>query len=192
MHRHEDKAECRKGVGHAFGREATDRKSEVLWNVHGMRRSGQQVIIHVWISTHFGVLSEQLPVADENSLHRGYVYRHVCNPVKPIRPTSFTLPPSSHLPAIPTSRSGAGGNSQSRCYAAGSHRHIGRLPAAAGSGSGAGRPASGLPQVGALLLGLLHQIQPFPSVAHQPRPLPEQVGIQSNHDLPANRSNSDS
>jgi hypothetical protein len=28
----------------------------------------QQVIIQVWISTHFGVLSEQLPVADENLL----------------------------------------------------------------------------------------------------------------------------
>jgi hypothetical protein len=26
------------------------------------------VIIQVWISTHFGVLSEQLPVADENLL----------------------------------------------------------------------------------------------------------------------------
>jgi hypothetical protein len=25
----------------------------------------QQVIIQIWISTHFGVLSEQLPVADE-------------------------------------------------------------------------------------------------------------------------------
>ena len=29
---------------------------------------GEQVIIQVWISTHFGVLSEQLPDADENSL----------------------------------------------------------------------------------------------------------------------------
>jgi len=30
--------------------------------------SAQQVIKQVWISTHFGVLSEQLPVADENIL----------------------------------------------------------------------------------------------------------------------------
>jgi hypothetical protein len=30
--------------------------------------SAQQVVIQVWISTHFGVLSEQLPVADENFL----------------------------------------------------------------------------------------------------------------------------
>jgi hypothetical protein len=28
----------------------------------------ERVIIQVWISTHFGVLSEQLPVADENLL----------------------------------------------------------------------------------------------------------------------------
>jgi hypothetical protein len=28
----------------------------------------EQVIIQVWISTHFGVLSEQLPVADEKFL----------------------------------------------------------------------------------------------------------------------------
>jgi hypothetical protein len=28
----------------------------------------EQVIIQVWISTHSGVLSEQLPVADEKSL----------------------------------------------------------------------------------------------------------------------------
>jgi hypothetical protein len=27
-----------------------------------------EVILQVWISTHFGVLSEQLPVADENPL----------------------------------------------------------------------------------------------------------------------------
>ena len=33
---------------------------------HGCR--GEQVIIQVWISTHFGVLSEQLPVADEKWL----------------------------------------------------------------------------------------------------------------------------
>ena len=33
-------------------------------NVH----DAQQVIIQTWISTHFGVLSEQLPVADENFL----------------------------------------------------------------------------------------------------------------------------
>jgi hypothetical protein len=28
-----------KDVGHAFGRKATDRESEVSWNVHGVRRS---------------------------------------------------------------------------------------------------------------------------------------------------------
>jgi hypothetical protein len=32
------------------------------------KRSCAEVIMQVWISTHFGVLSEQLPVADENSL----------------------------------------------------------------------------------------------------------------------------
>jgi hypothetical protein len=29
---------------------------------------GEQVIIQVWISTHFGVLSKRLPGADENLL----------------------------------------------------------------------------------------------------------------------------
>ena len=33
----------------------------------GLRAIAEQVIIQVWISTHFGVLSEQLPVAEENS-----------------------------------------------------------------------------------------------------------------------------
>jgi hypothetical protein len=45
-------------------------------------------------------------------------------------------------------------------------------------GSGAGRPASGLPQVGARLLGLLHQKRPFPSLAHEPGLLPDQAGSQ--------------
>jgi hypothetical protein len=31
-------------------------------------RCAEQVIMQTWISTHFGVLSEQLPVADENLL----------------------------------------------------------------------------------------------------------------------------
>jgi hypothetical protein len=39
----------------------------IRWLDHRFQLA-QQVIIQVWISTHFGVLSEQLPDADENSL----------------------------------------------------------------------------------------------------------------------------
>ena len=42
--------------------------------------------------------------------------------------------------------------------------------------------------MGAMLLRLLPQIQPFPGLAHEPEPVSHQVGIQSDHDLPANRS----
>ena len=93
--------------------------------------------------------------------------------------TSFSAcdPPES-CPTIATIRPRGGGISHRRCHAAGSRRHMGRLRAAAGSGSGAGRPASGLPQVGTVLLPLLPQIRAFPSLAHEPGPVPRQARIQ--------------
>jgi hypothetical protein len=42
-------------------------KGAFEWFCHG-RTGVEQVIIQVWISTHFGVLSEQLPGADEHLL----------------------------------------------------------------------------------------------------------------------------
>src|ERR1017187_2813239 len=86
-------------------------------------------------------------------------------------------PPES-FGRIANTRPTRGGVIYGRCHAAGFPRHMGRLRAAAGSGSGAGRPASGLPQLGALLLRLLLQIRPFPSLAHQLGPLPKQAGSQ--------------
>ena len=71
-----------------------------------------------------------------------------------------------------------GGFSHRRCHAAGSRTYMGRLRAATGSGSGAGRSASGLPQVGAVLLRLLPQIRSFPSRSHQPWPFSRQARIQ--------------
>jgi hypothetical protein len=39
-----------------------------FFDVVHTREGAEQVIMQVWISTHFGVLSEQLPVADANLL----------------------------------------------------------------------------------------------------------------------------
>ena len=75
-------------------------------------------------------------------------------------------------------RPSGGGFSHRRCHAAGSRRYMGRLRAATGSGSGARRPASGLPQVGAVLLRLLPQIRSFPSRSNQPWPFSRQARIQ--------------
>ena len=98
--------------------------------------------------------------------------------VKAIRPVFSACEPPESCPTIATIRPRGGGISHRRCHAASSRRHMGRLRAAAGSGSGAGRPASGLPQVGAVLLRLLPQIRPFSSRPHQPGPLSHQARIQ--------------
>src|ERR1035441_282622 len=95
-----------------------------------------------------------------------------------IRPRFSACQPPESCRRIANTGPKRGGVSHGRCHAAGFPRHMGRLRAAAGSGSGAGRPASGLPQLGALLLRLLLQIRPFPSLAHQLGPLPEQAGSQ--------------
>jgi hypothetical protein len=95
-----------------------------------------------------------------------------------IRPRFSACQPPESCRRIANTGPKRGGVSHGRCHAAGFPRHMGRLRAAAGSGSGAGRPASGLPQVGALLLRLLLQIRPFPSLAHQLGPFSEQAGSQ--------------
>jgi hypothetical protein len=46
---------------------AQRRGKQKEWS-HTRVNAAEQVIIQVWIFTHFGVLSEQLPVADENIL----------------------------------------------------------------------------------------------------------------------------
>ena len=71
------------------------------------RSDAQQVIIQVWISTHFGVLSEQLPVPDENILFiRGIVTRsRVC--VKGNR-AFFGLLASRGLPQAGADQPGTG------------------------------------------------------------------------------------
>ena len=98
--------------------------------------------------------------------------------VKAIRQVFSACEPPEICPTIATIRPRGGGISDRRCHAAGSRRNMGRLRAATGSGSGASRPASGLPQVGAVLLRLLPQIRSFPSRPHQPWPLSHQARIQ--------------
>jgi len=98
--------------------------------------------------------------------------------VKAIRQIFSACEPPESCATIATIPPRGGGISHRRCHAAGSRRHMGRLRAATGSGSGAGRPASGLPQVGAVLLRLLPQIRPFSSRPHQPGPLSHQARIQ--------------
>src|ERR1039457_4992825 len=93
-----------------------------------------------------------------------------------IRPRFSACQPPESCRRIANTRPKRGGVSHGRCHAAGFPRYMGRLRAAAGSGSGAGRPASGLPQGGAVLLRLLLQIRPSPILAHQLGPLPEQAG----------------
>ena len=112
------------------------------------------------LSPRFGMIGQQTHTPDKAFPFINRRYTKSQAPCKGNATSVFSLRASRELPQNRHLPPKMGGISHRRCQAAGSRRNMGRLRAAIGSGSGAGRPASGLPQVGALMIYL----QTVPSV----------------------------
>ena len=107
------------------------------------------------LSSHFGVIGQQLPAADASFPVINRTFAQPQAQCKVISTILSACHPSDSHPANASIRAGPGEDSHRLCYAAGSRKDTGGLRAATRPGPGAGTSEPRLLQMGALLFPLL-------------------------------------